>query len=181
LQRAFGIKVEGSFFSALAIPPRIFLKSVKILGAERIEQNRQRMGKEAIKMNIYAVNPDTMAKPRGYSHAIAVSGDRKTIYIGGQNAVDELGKIVGLDLMEQTRQVLFNIEKILDASGAKPGNIVKLNIHILQGQDPRLGFRAFQEKWGGLEIPPAITVLFVAGLGNPGWLVEIDAVAEVAV
>jgi enamine deaminase RidA (YjgF/YER057c/UK114 family) len=132
-------------------------------------------------MKISAVNPSDMAKPRGYSHAIAVSGDRKTIYIGGQNAVDESGHTVGIDLTEQTRQVLRNIEKILDASGAKPENLVKLVIQILYGQDPREGFQAFREKWGGLEIPPTITVIFVAGLGHPEWLVEIDAVAEVAI
>jgi enamine deaminase RidA (YjgF/YER057c/UK114 family) len=132
-------------------------------------------------MKIDAVNPSAMAKPRGYSHAIAVSGQRKTIYIGGQNAVDEAGRTVGIDLLEQTRQVLRNIEKILDASGAKPENLVKLAIHILYGQDPREGFQAFQEKWGTLAIPPAITVLFVAGLGHPEWLVEIDAIAEVSV
>jgi enamine deaminase RidA (YjgF/YER057c/UK114 family) len=132
-------------------------------------------------MKISAVNPSDRAKPRGYSHAVAVSGERKTIYIGGQNAVDETGKTVGIDLLEQTRQVLRNVEKILDASGAKPENLVKLSIQILYGQDPREGFQAFQEKWGGLAIPPAITVVFVAGLGHPEWLVEIDGIAEVAI
>jgi enamine deaminase RidA (YjgF/YER057c/UK114 family) len=97
-------------------------------------------------MNTSAINPSNMAKPRGYSHAIAVSGDRRTIYIGGQNAVDEHGNTVGMDLTEQSRQVLLNIEKILDASGGKPENIVKLNIHLLHGQDPSRGFLAFQEK-----------------------------------
>jgi enamine deaminase RidA (YjgF/YER057c/UK114 family) len=132
-------------------------------------------------MKISAINPGNMAKPRGYSHAISVSGERKTIYIGGQNAVDESGNTVGIDLVEQTRQVLQNIEKILDASGAKPESLVKLAIHILYGQDPREGFQAFQEKWGTLQIPPALTVVFVAGLGHPEWLVEIDAIAEVAI
>ncbi len=52
-----------------------------------------------------------------------------------------------------------------------------LNIHILQGQNPQEGFQAFQEKFGDMQVLPAITVLFVAGLGNPDWLVEIDAIA----
>ncbi len=132
-------------------------------------------------VNIRSVNPESMASPRGYSHAVAVSGERTTIYIGGQNALDEKGAVVGTDLGGQTRQALLNIGKILAASGAKPENIVKLGIHILQGQDPRQGFQAYQEMWGVAAIPPAITVVFVAGLGNPAWLVEIDAVAEVAV
>lgn len=129
--------------------------------------------------NIRPINPDTMARPRGYSQAVCVSGDRTTLYIGGQNALDEKGGIVGTDLLGQTRQILGNIGKILAASGGGPENIVKLGIHILHGQDPRPGFQAYQEMWGAVPIPPAITVVFVAGLGNPGWLVEIDAVAEI--
>lgn len=42
---------------------------------------------------------------------ITVSGNAKTIYIGGQNAANEKGELVGQDNLElQTRQVLKNIE-----------------------------------------------------------------------
>jgi enamine deaminase RidA (YjgF/YER057c/UK114 family) len=151
------------------------------MDVERFKQRQQRIGKKEIMMNTSAINPGNMARPRGYSHAIAVSGDRRTIYIGGQNAVDELGNTVGMDLTEQSRQVLLNIEKILVASGGKPENIVKLNIHLLYGQDLSRGFLAFQEKWGRIPIPPAVTAVFVSGLGKPDWLIEIDAIAEVAI
>jgi enamine deaminase RidA (YjgF/YER057c/UK114 family) len=130
-------------------------------------------------MKIEYINPGNMHKPRGYSHGVSVQGKYKTIYVGGQNAIDEKGKIVGNDLGEQTKQVLENIGKVLEAAGAKFENVVKLNIHILQGQDPRQGFQAFQEKWGANINFPAITVIFVAGLGNPAWLVEVDAVAVI--
>jgi len=129
-------------------------------------------------MEIKHINPETMAKPRGYSHAISITGNHKTIYIGGQNAIDENGVLVGKNsLKQQTEQVLRNIEKILKSSGGNIENVVKFNINILQGQNPQEGFQAFQEKWDAKEKFPTITVLFVAGLGNPDWLVEIDAIA----
>lgn len=131
-------------------------------------------------MKINYINPENLFKPKGYSYAIAVSGNRKTLYIGGQNAIDEKGNIVGKgDIKEQTRQILENIEKILGEAGAKLENIIKLNIYILQGQNPQEGFGVFQQKWGSKPNLPIVTVLFVAGLGNPDWLLEIDAVAEV--
>ena len=121
-----------------------------------------------------------MFKPRGYSHAVSISGNHQTIYIGGQNAIDENGNLVGKDsLAKQTEQILTNIEKILIVSGAKLENLVRLNIHLLQGQNPQDGFQAFASKWGNNSNPPSITVVFVAGLGNPDWLVEIDGVAVV--
>jgi enamine deaminase RidA (YjgF/YER057c/UK114 family) len=132
-------------------------------------------------MKIDYINPENMAKPRGYSHAISVSGNHTTIYIGGQNAIDEDGNLIGKgNFKEQTVQVLTNIEKILEKSGAKFENIVKFNIHILQGQNPQDGFQIFQQKYGQTQTFPTITVLFVAGLGNPEWLVEIDAIAIVS-
>jgi enamine deaminase RidA (YjgF/YER057c/UK114 family) len=133
-------------------------------------------------MNINFINPNDMARPRGYSHAVSVSGNRQTIYIGGQNAVDENGNLVGKDdLKKQTEQVLSNIEKILRDANGQLENVVKLNIHILQGQNPMDGFQAFQQKWGNAQGLPAITVIFVAGLGNTEWLVEVDAIAEIPI
>lgn len=119
-----------------------------------------------------------MAEPRGYSHAISVTGNHQTIYIGGQNAIDEKGDLVGRDsLKEQTEQVLNNIQKILKKSDAELENVVKFNIHIVQGQNPQDGFQVFQKRWINKQNFPTVTVLFVAGLGNPDWLIEIDAIA----
>lgn len=126
------------------------------------------------------INPENMVKPRGYSHAISVTGNHQTIYLGGQNAVDENGALVGKDsLRKQTEQVLTNIEKILDELDAKLENVVKFNIYLVPGQNPQEGFQVFQEKWEDNPNYPIITVLFVAGLGNPDWLVEIDAMAVI--
>ncbi len=74
---------------------------------------------------------------------------------------------------------MSNIEKILRDTNGKLENIVKFNVYILQDQDPMDGFKAFQQKWGNRQVFPAITVVFVGGLGNPEWLVEIDAIAEI--
>jgi len=129
-------------------------------------------------MTIECINPENMTKPRGYSHAISVKGNHETLYIGGQNAIDENGVLLGKgNLRKQTEQVLFNIEKILGELDAKLANVVKFNIYLVQGQDPQEGFHVFQGKWGESENFPTITVLFVAELGNPDWLVEIDAIA----
>ena len=124
------------------------------------------------------INPENMAKPRGYSHAVSVTGNHQTIYIGGQNAIDENGALVGkANLKKQTEQVLTNIEKLLEETDAKLENVVKFNIYLVLGQNPQEGFQVFQEKWGNNPNYPVITVIFVAGLGNPDWLIEIDAMA----
>lgn len=137
-------------------------------------------GREAVNMEIKHINPDTMAKPSGYSHAVSAAGNSRTIYIGGQNAIDQSGKLVGKgNFKEQTGQVLENIGKILESEGAGLDRVIKFNIYIVQGQNPAEGFQAFQEIWKDPEKLPVVTVVFVAGLGNPEWLVEIEAIAVV--
>jgi enamine deaminase RidA (YjgF/YER057c/UK114 family) len=143
-------------------------------------ENRNNTTKGDNPMKKEYLNPDNMVKPKGYSHAVSVSGNYKTIYIGGQNAIDQNGNLIGKNsLKDQTEQVLINIEKILDHANAKIENIIKFNIHILAGQNPVEGFQVFQKRWKMAKDLPIVTVIFVAGLGNPDWLVEIEAIAVV--
>src|SRR5262249_37423276 len=102
----------------------------------------------------------------------------RTIYIGGQYAVDAAGNIVGVgDIAAQTEQVLRNLRTALAAAGAGPEHIVKWNVLIVEGQDLTPGYAAFQRVWGDRTNPPVITAAVVKGLAHPDFLVEIDAIA----
>ncbi|HOJ79420.1 MAG TPA: RidA family protein [Clostridiales bacterium] len=134
------------------------------------------MGKMIVKHS----NPEGLFKSRAYSQVVTVSGSGKMIFIGGQNAVDAEGRLVGLDDFElQTKQVLENIKIALASENATFNDVIKLNIYMADGCDPAVGFKAFRETVGDLEKPPLITVLKVAGLANPAYMVEIDAIAAV--
>ena len=126
------------------------------------------------------INPDGLSRNPAFTNVVTVTGPVKTVYIGGQDAVDASGAIVGKgDLKAQTEQILKNIQAALAASGAQPEHVVKWNIYVLQGQSVQEGYAAFQSVWGNPPNPPAITVVFVAGLGHPDFLAEIDAIAVV--
>ena len=131
---------------------------------------------------ITPINPEGMYSNPAYSQAISVQGAAKTIYVGGQNAVDAEGKIVASgDLGAQTEQTLKNVETVLTAAGAGRDDVVKWNVFVVQGQDISAGFEAFQRVWGATARPPIVTFAFVAGLANPDFLVEIEAIAVVGV
>ncbi|MBX3064919.1 MAG: RidA family protein [Anaerolineae bacterium] len=124
------------------------------------------------------LNPDGLVQSRGWTHAITVTGNHKTIYIGGQDAVDAQGAVVAKgDLARQTEKIFENLRVILTAAGADLHHIVKWTIYVLQGQSPQPAVEVFQKIWGNQHQPPVITVVFVVALGNPDWLVEIDAIA----
>ena len=126
------------------------------------------------------LNPDSLNKNPAFSNVVVVSGPVKTVYVGGQDAVDASGAIIGKgDLKAQTEQVLKNIQAALAAAGAQPEHVIKWNIYVVQGQSLVAGFEAFQRVWGNPPNPPAVTMAFVAGLAHPDFLVEMDAIAVV--
>jgi enamine deaminase RidA (YjgF/YER057c/UK114 family) len=138
------------------------------------------LGATADEGKVEYLSPDGLHKNPAYSQAVVATGNVKTVYVGGQNAVDTAGKIVGKgDLKLQTAKTIENVETALRAGGAKLERVVKWNVHILQGQPIADGAKVFQEKWGKRPNPPTVTVLVVPALGNPDFLVEIDAIAVV--
>ena len=126
------------------------------------------------------LNPDTLNKNPAFTNVIVVTGPVKTVYVGGQDAVDASGNIVGKgDFKVQTEQVLKNVQAALASGGAQLEHVVKWNLYILQGQPLRAGFEVFQRFWGKRPNPPAISGVFVSGLAHPDFLVEMDAIAVV--
>ncbi len=126
------------------------------------------------------VDPDELNKNPAFTNVVVIEGSTKTVYVGGQDAVDASGNIVGKgDIAAQTEQVLTNLRAALAAGGAKPEHVVKWNLFVVEGASLQAGFSAFRRAWGDTPNPPAITMAFVAGLAHPDFLVEMDDIAVV--
>jgi enamine deaminase RidA (YjgF/YER057c/UK114 family) len=126
------------------------------------------------------LNPEGLHKNPAYSQVVVTTGDVKTVYVGGQNAVDASGEVVGKgDIETQAEQIFKNLEAALAGGGAKLDHVIKWNIYVVQGQPPQPAFEVFQRVWGNRPNPPLITLLFVSGLAQPDYLMEIEAVAVV--
>jgi enamine deaminase RidA (YjgF/YER057c/UK114 family) len=140
----------------------------------------QQSGSRSAHGSVEHLQPADLHHNPAYTQVVSVTGPVKTVYVGGQDAVDAQGSIVGKgDLAAQTRQVLANVQKALAAAGAGPEHIIKWNVYLVQGQSMQTGFGAFQEFWGDRPNPPAITGMYVSELAHPDFLVEIDAIAVV--
>ena len=127
------------------------------------------------------INPPELPA-NGYTNVVVVQGNVKTVYIGGQDAVNAKGEIVGKgDLAAQTEQTMQNIKIALAAAGAKLEHVIKWNVYVVQGHDFMPGYKVFQKHWGDRPNPPLVTALLVFGLGRPEFLVEIDAIAIVPI
>lgn len=128
--------------------------------------------------SIEFLNPEELLKNPAFSQVAITKGNGSTIYIGGQNAITKDLEIMGKgNIALQTEYILKNIEVALDACDAGLDDLFKLTIYIVQGQDVRKGFEGAQSFLKRLKNPPVISGIIVAGLANPDYLVEIEAVA----
>ena len=122
------------------------------------------------------INPKGLPKSSAFTNVIVVAGPAKTIYVGGQDAIDASGSIVGKgDIGRQTEQVLANLQTALVAAGADLADVVKWNVYVVAGQPLQPAFEAFQRAWDTRPNPPSITMAIVIGLARPEFLVEMDA------
>ena len=133
------------------------------------------------------VDPEGLNKNPAFTNVVVVEGPVRTVYVGGQDSVDASGNIVGKgDVAAQTEQVLANVRAALAnvraalaAGGAGPEHVIKWTLLVVEGVSLQEGFSAFQRAWVATPNPPAITMAYVAGLANPEFLVEMDAIAVV--
>jgi len=127
---------------------------------------------------IQHINPEGLLRNPAFSQIIVTQGSGRTIYIGGQNAVNANREIIGKsNIQAQAEQAMQNIQTALTVCDATFENVVKLSIHIVQSQSVYGAFQASQKFMSELKNPPTISVLIVADLANPEFLIEIDAIA----
>jgi enamine deaminase RidA (YjgF/YER057c/UK114 family) len=107
-----------------------------------------------------------------YSH-VARAGD--TLYIAGQVAKDRDNQIVGAgDIEAQCRQVFANLRTVLAECGATFSDVVKFTT-ILSDRSYVEPYRTVRNDTLTKPMPP--NTLIIAGLVDPAFLVEVDAVA----
>ncbi len=131
-------------------------------------------------MTVEYINPEGLNTNPAFTNVVVVSGNVKTVYVGGQDSIGADHQIIGKgDLKAQVEQVLKNLEIALAAGGAKLEHVIKWNLYVVEGQSLQEGFAAFQAVAGKQSKPPAISMVFVSGLANPDFLIEMDAIAVV--
>jgi len=125
--------------------------------------------------------PEGLHRNPAFSQAVTVDGPARMVYVGGQNAVSAEGAIVGIgDIVQQAAQVARNLRIALQAGGARPEHVIQWNVYVVEGQALGPAFAEFQKIFAGeFPAPPLVTVLYVAGLAHPGFLLEVSAIAAV--
>jgi enamine deaminase RidA (YjgF/YER057c/UK114 family) len=124
------------------------------------------------------INPDSMHKNPAFSQGIVIPAGARILMIGGQNAVNAKGEVVGKgDIAAQTTQALDNLITVLEAAGGRLENLVRVGLILREDADLMAGFGAWMQRAGSLENPPTVTTAIVSKLAVPDFLIEIESMA----
>jgi len=125
------------------------------------------------------MQPAGLVVSPAFSHVAVVPPGATTIYVGGQNGVDENGAVISADAGEQSLRALENARIALEAAGAGLDDVVSWTVLIHQDEDLRAAYAAVASTLARDGAPPLVTAAIVAGLGVPGALIEVSAIAAV--
>src|SRR5690348_970396 len=114
--------------------------------------------------------------PPIYSQAVKVSGAQTILYIAGQVAYGPDGNPTHAgDFKAQARAALQCLKAQVEAGGGTMANIVKVNTYVTDMRY-RADYGPIREEFFGKKMP-AHTLVAVAALAAPEFLIEIEAVA----
>jgi enamine deaminase RidA (YjgF/YER057c/UK114 family) len=114
-----------------------------------------------------------------FSHVAIVPAGAATIYVGGQNGVDDTGAVVSDDVAEQSVRTIDNVSIALEAAGASLADVVQWTVLLAADADLGAAYGAIAPRLATAGAPPLVTAARVVGLGVPGALIEVSAIAAV--
>ena len=120
-------------------------------------------------------DPAGVAPPQGaYSHSVEVPAGAGLVFVSGQLPAG-LDGMAPATLAEQADQAFANLVAVLAGRGVGPNAIIKLTTFLTEADAARVTSQARAKHLGSHR--PASTVIRVAGLMDPAWKIEVEAVA----
>lgn len=104
-------------------------------------------------------------------------GDRKQIYLSGTASINNKGEIIYPgNILKQTERMMENVEVLLQEGGATASDIVQALIYLRDPADYLLVKKYLEEQY-----PSMPYLILLAPVCRPGWLIEMESIAEVNV
>lgn len=126
------------------------------------------------------INPPALNPTNGFTHVVTATGG-KAVYVSGQVSVNEKAEVVGKgDMRAQVERTFENLKVALAAAGATFKDVVKITYYVVDLKPEHVPhIREVRKKYLDATNPPASTLVGVAALVVPDWMVEIEVVAVV--
>lgn len=128
-------------------------------------------------MSLQRINPESLARPRGFSHAVVGSG--QVVFLAGQTGLNAEGNVVAGGLVAQFEQALGNLLVALAEAGGTPDQLASMTIYIVDMDDYLAQATEIGRVWKrlvGAEYP-AMAGIGVTRLWDKAAVVELQGFA----
>ena len=136
-------------------------------------------GRESMGGRFSIVNPEELGAPRGWNNGLLGPAGGRTLFIAGQTARDETGRVPATDFVAQFDGALGNVLAVLRHAGGTPEDIGRFTIYVTDVARYRESLKplgeAYRRRMG--RHFPAMALVEVRALVDPNAVVEIEATA----
>jgi enamine deaminase RidA (YjgF/YER057c/UK114 family) len=128
-------------------------------------------------MALKSVNPESLARPSGFSHGMKGGGE--LLFVAGQVGWDREAGLVSEDFVEQFARALDNVLVVVAAAGGTPESVARMVVYVTDKQEYRRRSREIGRAWRARmgRHYPAMVLVEVRSLLEDGAWVEIEATA----
>lgn len=125
------------------------------------------------------INPPELVAPRGYSNGIVMEG--RVLFVAGQVGWRSDGSMVSDRFVDQFDQALANVLAVVGAAGGTAESIGRMTIFVVDKQAYEEAQREIGDRYRARmgRHYPAMTLVEVRALLEPGAIVEIEATAVI--
>lgn len=125
------------------------------------------------------INPESLGAPRGYSNGVLTEAGGRLLFVAGQIGWNEKQTIVSGDFVEQFDRALANVLTVVEEAGGRAEQIVRMVVYVTNRLEYIEHTRSVGERYRARmgKHFPAMVMVEVKGLLDPGAKVEIEAVA----
>lgn len=123
------------------------------------------------------INPATLATPRGFSHGII--GEGRILFVAGQIGWDAHATIVSDRFVDQFDQALANVLQVVTEAGGTHESVARLTMYVVDTAEYVAAMKEVGERYRARmgKHYPAMTLVEVKGLLEPGARLEVEATA----
>jgi enamine deaminase RidA (YjgF/YER057c/UK114 family) len=127
------------------------------------------------------VDPPELGAARGYANGVLVPAGRRLLLVAGQVGWDGAQKLVSDDFAAQFAQALANVLTVVRAAGGGAADVARVTLYVVDKEEYAAARREIGRHWRALMGThyPAMSLVEVRGLLEPGARVEIEATAAV--
>jgi enamine deaminase RidA (YjgF/YER057c/UK114 family) len=131
---------------------------------------------------LISINPEDLGAPRGYSHGMLTPRGARFLFVAGQVGWDQEQRLVGEGFVAQFERALANVVSVVRTAGGGRRDIARLTIYVTDKNeylsDLEAVGKAYRRVMG--KHYPAMALVEVVGLVEPGAKVEVEGTAAIS-